>query len=1399
MLDDRVCQSFVGQLFQQTSQRNPFCVTGQINDTGVTVLLDTGTDTSSAMRNSLISSSLVERLGLPIRRLPKSVPCSGIVPGASSAFTHECTYPLSLRCQDDAGRVQWVHNHHTAYVAPLPTSYDIFLGASYFQNLLETTSEKGNSPGWGVEVRSGRPYFHFYRHSPKKARKHASLVHLRMPLLSLPEFASHGALPPSASYIVARDYDDLISREITYEDVIGRPDGWAITEDDEVISVTLPPTSCYEGVVDGVASFLSTTGDSPQVFNIGSHVEKISPLLEQYAHLFADGMPTNAYVQRDPELTATITPKPGATPPKPYTKRFSPSEKQLLVEEVDKLLKHGFIEQSTSPWVSNVLFVKKKDTPELRFCVDFRAINQLCQDDRFPLPHMQDIFTELRGSKYFSSLDLRSGFFQWTLSEASKRYTAFITDTNVYQFRVLPFGFKNSPGIFQRNMNKLLRPLLDQHKLVCYLDDILIHSKDLETHLQTLEEVFKIFDQHKLQMHPRKCHFLRTSIRFLGHVVSEEGLAVCPDKVEAMQAVPEPTNLRQLRSVLGLFNYYRKFIPNFAARTRHMTDMLKKDQFVIFSEAARAEFHDVKQLLCEAPILQLPHSEFPFVIHCDASEDALGAVLSQDIGQGLRPVAYLSHKFSDTERNWNICEKETYALVKSLIHWRPYIHGANGGVTVYTDNIACTHLLTQKEVKGRKHINWMSVLADYGDQLQIKHVSGEQNRVADALSRVVSSFVSSETDEFSAGEGAKWPYATTSFLVQSSYRQIVKDVARSYDDVEWTKALLDWVKTGKTLSKRNALPKLPQPIKENLKHVHWESENGLMILRIPKHLSRIIIASCPATAQLRKEIIEEFHHALCHPGMAKTIDLVRKRYYWTGLKDEVIEFVNHCYVCLASKAVNHKPFNHPCPLPIPQRPWDEVSVDICCGLPAVPDERSPGVVYNAMIVWIDRFSKYCVAAPLSMGNQGSDAVACADLFLRYVFPYFGCPKKFVSDNGVQFHAAYARRLYEYFGIASQYTTSFHSQSNGQVERYNRTLLEALRAVCKDRKLDWVKCLPIVQFSINNTRHRVINHTPAFINSGRYFHMPMMLAHQLATPTEGPMDQGGNYVSKIVNRVKEVITLTRQHLEKAQREMINEMQKRSIVPNFRRGDKVYISTAAVPSLRTGKGIKLNSIFLGPFEITNMYGENVAELDFSEGQYFSHPEIQRLPIQVKQALGHLKGRHKFNVKYLRKYLTADMRYEYPEVKALEDPKMNNEGQTTYWVVYDGSKPSERLSAVELKERYGDSVFQSMRFWYDLSPSQEWVREVMTAPHPSDEQLMADQVSDSENQASPVGGQRETQDLSAENPSPQENFTPVPVEEAVSLSNSEDLPVSQIQPTSAPSVSKYGRTRRPNARFT
>lgn len=1281
------------------------------------MLLDIGTDTIDTGKNSLISWAMVDRLELPVTKLQRNIPCTGIVPGASANFSHECTFTMRFLCYDDLGKNRWVKDEHRAYVTHLPRGYDVFLGAAYFQGLLGKTTEDGNSPGWGFDQKDGKQYFHFHitpRVSSKKATKSgrcADLLHVRLPLSHRLYSSSQKNSPINESFAAMEEYANLLDREITFDDLDSDQSNWSFGEGDEVFLVSL--ADYFNQDSPSAVQSLAATAEKSFEFDIGSHAEKIQPLLKRYSHLFAEGLPTNSSVDRDPSLEATITLKPGVEPPKPYNKRFSPKERKLLQEEIEKLLKNGFIEESKSPWVSNVMFVKKKDTDELRFVVDFRAINAitLTEGSNHLLPNLQDLLSSLSESRYFTSLDLRSGFYQIPLSSEgmTRDLTSFRTPWNVWRFTVLPFGFKNAPGIFQRHMQSILGHLIHQNKLVCYLDDILIHSKDLQTHLDTIKEVFEIFDKNHLQMHPRKCHFLRKQISFLGHIVSEKGLQVDPKKVEAMVNLPEPRTIQELRSVLGLFNWYRKFIPSFAHHSLHLTELLKKDALMNFTEDHRREFNTLKTLITEAPILLLPSQNYPYVIHCDASDKALGAVLSQDQGSGLKPVAFLSHKFNDTQSRWQICEKETYAVIKALEEWRPFIHGSEGGVTVYTDNHACTFLMTQKEVKGRKNVNWLGTLADYGDELTIKHISGDKNRVADALSRVVSLHVGT------AGTASSQKGGTTvtlisrakplpvSMIVESSFRQIKNDIVSSYKLVPWTTALIQWCEKGRLSSLK---PTPPSPA-FNVHHVVYEKNSGLLYYKPPNSLSRLIIPTCPETAQLRKEIIEEIHLALCHPGTGKTERLVKARFFWTGLQTEVIEYVRQCHWCNVSKSLNHKPYGNPCPLPVPKYPWEEVNVDICSGFPPVPDSVYPDIVYNAIIVWVDRFSKYCIIAPLVYKDGKADAAACADLFFKHVFPYFGCPKRFISDNGGQFHSAFARRLFEHFGIASQYTTSFNPSSNGNVERYNRVIIEALRTTCQQRSKDWVQCLPFVQFSINNTRNRVTNHTPAFINSGRYYHMPLLLSKQLLPPTEEVTDRGKDYVTSIVNRVKQAMAMTEANLHKAQQDMIKQMQKQRSVANFQRGDKVYLSMAPFPSISSGRGTKVHSIFYGPFEIVNMDGDNIAELNLDS----NHPEWLKVPENHKRALKSSKHGNKFHVKFLRKYIHPFTTYEYPEIKALDEPQLNDDGENTFKVIYnDATRGPERLTSSELQTRYGSTVFDNLRFWFDLSPCQEWVRQAM-----------------------------------------------------------------------------------------
>ena len=420
-------ESLAAQVFA-ASLHNPFCVTGYVSGSSTLILLDFGTDTVGSGKNSLISWALVNRLGLPTEKLALAIPCTGIVPGVSAAFTHECTYALKLRCENERGKERWVSQKHTAYVANLPKTYDIILGAAYFLSLVKEASRDGNSPGLGFYQRDGKQYFHFYTakrdQNASSDQKSYSLEHVRLPLKARPEIALRSQLPDLESNVAeAEAYDDLVNREITLENF--PTEGGLLEDGDEVILASIPPQSLYGEDPNGICSMVVSASSSPLVFNIGSQEKKVKPLLERYSHLFAEEMPTTAFAPKDKELEAEIILKPGATPPKPYNRRYSPKEQQMIQEEVDKLLRYGFIEPSTSPWVSNVLFVKKKDTDEMRFCVDFRAINRLTEDDRSPIPNMSDVFTQIVGSKYFSSLDLRSGFHQWFVKKEHRKYTCF--------------------------------------------------------------------------------------------------------------------------------------------------------------------------------------------------------------------------------------------------------------------------------------------------------------------------------------------------------------------------------------------------------------------------------------------------------------------------------------------------------------------------------------------------------------------------------------------------------------------------------------------------------------------------------------------------------------------------------------------------------------------------------------------------------------------------------------------------------------------------------------------------------------------------------------------------------------------------------------------------------------
>src|SRR2546421_3442906 len=300
---------------------------------------------------------------------------------------------------------------------------------------------------------------------------------------------------------------------------------------------------------------------------------------------------------------------------KPY--KTNDEKKKIIKEEIEEMEKSGIIRRSYSPWASPVVIIDKKDGSK-RFCIDFRKVNDITKTDAHPLPRIDDLLEQFRTARYFSSMDLASGYWQVEMDEQDKEKTAFTCHLGLYEFNVMPFGLKNAPATFQRLMNHVLKEYLYEFAVV-YIDDILIYSKTFEEHMEHLEKIFEKLKEAELMIKLKKCKFCESNIEFLGHVVGRDGLKPDPGKIEKIKNLKRPTNLTTLRGVLGLFSYYRKFVKNFTRIAKPMNELLKKDNEFKWTEKQQEAFETLKRKLIEYPILGYPDYEKSFILITDAS------------------------------------------------------------------------------------------------------------------------------------------------------------------------------------------------------------------------------------------------------------------------------------------------------------------------------------------------------------------------------------------------------------------------------------------------------------------------------------------------------------------------------------------------------------------------------------------------------------------------------------------------------------------------------------------------------------------------------------------------------------------------------------------------------------
>lgn len=413
--------------------------------------------------------------------------------------------------------------------------------------------------------------------------------------------------------------------------------------------------------------------------------------------------------------------------------RYPQIHKEEVDRQISKMLDENIISHSISPWNSPVWIVPKKQDAsgkkKWRIVIDYRKLNDVTVGDSFPLPNISDILDQLGHSKYFSTIDLTSGFHQIKMSPTDAEKTAFSTPSGHYQFNRMPFGLKNAPATFQRLMNSVLAGL-QNIKCFVYLDDIVVHADTLENHNKRLIEVFQRLSSFNLKIQPDKCEFLRKEVMYLGHLITNKGVKPDPNKVKAVLEFPTPQNPKDIKSFLGLAGYYRRFIENFSKITLPLTKLLKKDAIFLWTSDQQNAFEKLKNTLCTEPLLQYPDFTQTFYLTTDASNYAIGSVLSQNKPPNDLPIAYASRTLNHAESNYSTTERELLSIVWSVKHFRPYLYGRQ--FIILTDHKPLTWLFNVKD-PGSRLVRWRLILEEYDYKIEYK--PGKTNQNADCLSR----------------------------------------------------------------------------------------------------------------------------------------------------------------------------------------------------------------------------------------------------------------------------------------------------------------------------------------------------------------------------------------------------------------------------------------------------------------------------------------------------------------------------------------------------------------------------------------------------------------------------------------------------------------------------------------
>ena len=825
---------------------------------------------------------------------------------------------------------------------------------------------------------------------------------------------------------------------------------------------------------------------------------------------------------------------------RPY--RTSPENRKEIDRQVQEMCDLNIAQPSASSWSSPVVLVKKKNG-EMRFCVDYRKVNAVTRKDSFPLPLISEVLDSLCGTQYFTTLDLKSGYWQIPLDPATKDKSAFVTHNGLYEFQVLPFGLTNSPASFQRLMGHILRGLEYKSALI-YIDDVIIFSKSANDHLKHIEEVFSRLRDANLKLNPKKCEFAKQELEYLGHLVTPSGIKPCLSKIKAVQEFPVPKNFKELKSFLGLANYYRRFIKNFAQIAHPLNHLTKKSVKFEWSPECQEAFHTLKSALTTAPILVYPDFTREFHLFVDASSTGIGMALAQITDDGLeRAIAYNGRNFTQAEQNYSTTERECLALIEGIRKFQPYLHGRK--FTVHTDHNALQWLMNITSPVGRL-ARWALLLQQYN--FDVVYRPGKTHGNADGLSR-------------------RHYEKCELYVIKRRDTPDVHD--KIYVCQRRDRELFDLISYLET----NELPDNDKLARKILlsEDLFYLGNDGLLY-RIehntrrtcPQPLSQLVIPEA-----LRFEILSNAHDHVTggHLGTHKTYQKLRTRYWWKGMFKDTEHWCKSCIDCSMRKTPRTNLKAPLLPIPV-DGAFDRVVVDVIG--PLRKTERGNRYI----LVFTDYLTRWPEAFPI----PNMDAGTVARILVDEIISRHGSPRTLLSDRGTNFLSSLIQEVCKIFRIQKLNSSSYRPQTQGLVERYNSTLIQSLSMYVNKDQTDWDLYIPSVLFAYRVSPSAATQETPFYLLYGRECRLPMDVNFLQPGDVSSSINE---HRQRIVENVERSQSIARENIQKAQQKMKAQYDRRATDRNFAVGQKVWVYT---PKTKKGLSKKLLHLWHGPFRLT-----------------------------------------------------------------------------------------------------------------------------------------------------------------------------------------------------------------------